>query len=147
MPAEAKTAKKIEKKTEEIAEELKIGLPKGRASLILKLISLLTLVGGLSIIGNAFADTVSPGIDVGFYFLRVITGVIAIGVSYGIAAHKVWAPWLYAVIVITGIIVNLFIAVIPALILAYLFTQWKYFHKESFQESKKKFLNKIKRLI
>ena len=115
---------RFEKKIEKIARELQVSLPASGLPLLLRLIALFTLIGGLSIIGGIFADIVRPPTSTPhFYFLRVIVGVLAIAISYGIIERKRWALWLYAVVVLVGLFINPLVAILPSLILLYLFSK------------------------
>lgn len=116
---------------EKIAKELNVALPSGQMPAPVKLIALFTLVGGLSIIGSIFADVVAPDSEkFGIYILRLIVGLLSVGIAYGIADKRRWALWLYGLIVITGFSVNPVVAILPLGILAYL-----YKHKELFRLS------------
>lgn len=131
---------KHERILEKAAKTLQVDLTTKKIDIWLKLIALLTLVGGLSILGNVISDTVSTrAITPGFYTLRIVIGIMAVSISYGIIERRSWAIWLYAVIVIIGFILNPWIAALPALILIYLYTQRKEF--ESF--SIKKFISGV----
>lgn len=119
---------KHERILERAAKTLQVDLTNKKINIWLKLIALLTLVGGLSILGNVISDTVSTReITPGFYTLRIAIGIMAISISYGIIERQSWAIGLYAVIVVIGLILNPWIAVLPALIFLYLFTQQKHF--------------------
>lgn len=114
---------------EETAKKLHLDLTTKNINVGLKLIALLTLVGGLSILGNIIADTVNTReIHPGFYSLRLVIGVLAIAVSYGIVEKESWSIWLYGVIVLIGFLLNPWAALLPAGILIYLYSK-----KESFK--------------
>ena len=118
----------LDQKAEQVAKEFNVNLPLGNAPLIIKIIALFTLLGGLSVMGSIFGDLVRPGHNnLGLYLLRIITGVLAIVVSYGILHQKKWSIWLYGLIVVIGFLNNPLFAILPAIIVVYLYLKKDYF--------------------
>ena len=115
-------------KIEHAAQVLQISMPLGDMPLSIKLIALFTLTGGLSIMGSMFVDLLRPAhMDIRLYFSRLIIGLFAIGVAYGITKQRTWALWLYTLIVIIGYFNSPLFAILPAVALIYLFSQRSYF--------------------
>lgn len=115
---------KFEDETQKVSEELKINLPGQGLFLPLRLIGLFTLVGGLSIIGSAFANIVdSTATNLGIYILRLLVGALSITSAYGIIEHKRWALWSYGAIVLIGLYYNPVVTILPAIALIYMYTQ------------------------
>ncbi len=111
------------------ASALDVNLPKGHFSLPIRLIMLLTLVGGLSIVGSALTDFISPsGRSFSIYLARLVAGVVFLIIAYGIVRRQRWAIWLYAGLVLVGLFISPPFAFVPALIVLYLYTQRKRFH-------------------
>lgn len=122
----------LESKAQKISEELEVNLPAKGLLLPIRLIALFTLLGGLSILGGAFADIVdSEKTELGIYVMRLIIGLLAVASAYGIIERERWAFWLYGIIVIVGLINNPWIAALPAIALVYLFI-----HRDLFNPSK-----------
>ena len=120
-----KTAKNSEARVAEVAETLNIELPKSKAPLVMKLITLFTLIGGLSIIGSLFVDIGRPSASIQskFYILRLIIGMLAIGTAYGLAKKERWAMWLYGIIAVAGFYLNPITVLIPGTAFAYLYAK------------------------
>jgi len=122
---------KTEQAINKAVKDLGVGLPITNAPITLKLIALATLAGGLSIIGSTLVDIVSPSPITGFfYILRLITGIMAITIAYGITEKKRWALWLYGFIVLISLVANPGLAILPGIILTYLFI-----HRAKFEPS------------
>ena len=118
----------FEKSAEKIAGELKITLPAQGSPLLLRLVALFTLVGGLSILGSLFADIVRPPTSAQhFYLIRIVTGIIAMIISYEIIQKSKLAIWLYGVVVLTGLFINPIVSIFPLAVLIYLFSQRRLF--------------------
>ena len=118
----------VEKKLEEVASELEVKLPKGTLPFTLKIITLIMIVGGLSILGSVFTDFVVPksgGLILHFY--RLLTGVAFLVVAYGIYDRQRWSLWLYGIIVFIGLTINFTLALVPAILVIYLYTKRKIF--------------------
>lgn len=119
---------KVEQEISEVAEDLQISLPHVNLPWPVKLIALFTLVGGLSITASAFADIFSPvKVNFVFYLLRIFTGLAFIFITYGIIKRRRWSLWLYGLLVVVGFFSNPFLALFPAFIVVYLYTQRRYF--------------------
>lgn len=133
-----------EKEVEEVSKTLNITLPFGSMPLPMKVIALLTTVGGLSIVASLLADVVGST-DVSFlrYFLRVITGFLMLLIGYGIIKKKIWALWLYGGISVVGAFVNPAIASIPIAITVYLYYKRDYFDRETLREVLEKLIKKL----
>lgn len=115
---------KFEDETQKVSDELKINLPGQGLFLPLRLIALFTLVGGLSIVGSAFANIVdSSATHIGIYILRLITGALALTSAYGIIERKRWALWSYGAIVLIGIYYNPVVTILPAVAFVYMYSQ------------------------
>lgn len=115
-------------KVEKVTKTLNISLPFGSMPMPIRIITLLTTVGGLGIMGGVFADIVTPQeILLHFYLLRVITGAGMLVVSYGLVKKKEWSLWVYAGFSILGLLVNPVVAIIPTIITAYLYTHRDFF--------------------
>jgi len=99
-------------------------MPSGRLPLLIKIISLFTLIGGLSIIGSLFVDIGRPSgsVSIGFYLLRLLVGATAIAAAYGISKKERWAIWLFGAITMIGFYFNPITGVIPGLVFIYLLT-------------------------
>ncbi len=123
----------VEEGIEEVAKDLKINIPEGSQPLPVKIIALFTLVGGLSVIGSTFSDIFSPSdISLGNYLLRLFAGFVFLLISYGIIRGELWSVWLYFLLVILGFFISsAILLVVPLIIIAYLYTQRKFF-RESF---------------
>lgn len=125
-----KAEKKIEKTTEKVVDELEIRLPKteGVLPFEVRLIMLLSLLGGLAIVGGLFADTFTfEKVNVLFYFFRLSMGLLLIFIAYALHKRRLYALWLFAMSVILGCVSNPLLSILPALIFLYLYTQRKKF--------------------
>jgi hypothetical protein len=121
-------SEKVDEGVKEVAKELKINLPENNTPLVVRLIGVLLLVGGLSMLGSTFGDLFnSSQPDITTYILRIVGGVAFIVISYGLLKQKQWSIWLFAVVVIVGAFFNYFVAILPALIVVYLFFERDYF--------------------
>jgi hypothetical protein len=121
--------KNEESKLAEAAQELHVNLPEGNLPLGLKIVAVLTLVGGLSSLGSAFADIFTfQEFALKPYLLRLIGGGIFIFISYGIVKRQNWATWLYGAMVIVSLFIQWQVAVFPAIIVVYMYLNRKYFY-------------------
>ncbi|RJQ28059.1 hypothetical protein C4565_04195 [Candidatus Parcubacteria bacterium] len=126
-----------QEKTEEgeidkVAEELNVGLPHVKLPTPIRLITLFTLIGGLSILGSVFADVVRPNTEeFGFYILRLFIGILAVATAYGIEQKKRWSLWLYGIIVVIGFFTNPLVTILPLLIFIYLYKRRKLFARSA----------------
>lgn len=117
-----------EKEAQEISKTLNIMLPLGSIPLPIKVIALLTYIGGLSIVASVFADIVWPQrVSWFFYFVRMLTGVLMILVGYGLIKKREWSAWLYGAISFIGLFVNPLLAILPIAITFYLYFNRTYF--------------------
>lgn len=117
-----------EKELEKFGKALHISLPLGRGPFSIKLIALLTSLGGLSILASSLADIVSPQIVAfHFYLLRVATGIIMLLVGYGLIKRLEWSAWLYGVMSVIALYINPVLAVLPVAITMYLWYRSEYF--------------------
>lgn len=113
---------------ERAAEELKISLPQTDLPWVLKIIALFALVGGLSIIGSSFADIFGQEkVGFGRYILRLGSGIAFLLIAYGLVEKRRWAVWLYGFLVVVGLWLNFYLAIFPALIVAYLYFRRRHF--------------------
>lgn len=134
----AEKAKRVEKTVEavvdEVAKDLKIG-PETKANerwlpFGIRLVTLLTLLGGLAILGNAFADNyLFRPIDISFYIFRLVMGLLLILIAYGLHRRRLYAIWILGLALIPSFFANPLLAIFPALILAYLYRNRSYFRK------------------
>jgi len=113
---------KIEKKVEEVAEELQVALPKNGEALGIRIVALMCLVGGLSLMAGMITDIVNPEISFQVYFLRGIMGALFIGVAYGLLKRKLWPLWVLMALVAIGFFTNPAAAVVILLLLIYLWS-------------------------
>ncbi|MBI2024620.1 MAG: hypothetical protein HYT03_00820 [Candidatus Harrisonbacteria bacterium] len=142
------TEKKTKEVVEKAAEKLQIPLPTGRGPLILKLIALLNLAGGLGITGSVLADVATTEmVNIVVYLVRLLVGLLAIAVAYGIIQKKLWSPWLYAGVVLIGLFTNPLLAIVPAIVTIYIFTQRDYFGLPPFKEQVARIQRWIKNLF
>lgn len=131
--APARTTQKEASAFEKAARDINVFLPIGNLPLPIKIIALLTSIGGLSILANILTDIVSPEeVGAGTYFLRLITGLSMVGVSYGLIHRERWSLWVYGFIVGISILINPVLAFLPFAILAYLYTQRDFFRPSVF---------------
>ncbi|MBP6857828.1 MAG: hypothetical protein KBC11_01395 [Candidatus Pacebacteria bacterium] len=102
------------------------------------------IVGGLSILGSVFTDfSVPKGGGFTLHTYRLITGVVFLGVAYGMYTHQRWSLWLYGIIVFIGFFLNFTLAIAPALLVIYLYTQRKMFTPGILDEISNKFFDKV----
>lgn len=113
-----------ENAVEKFAREMKVELPSVDLPIFIKLIALLTLIGGLSIIGGGLADIVRPMPTPFFsYLFRLLIGIGMVFIAHGIISRKRWTIWLYGTTVLVGLLVNPTVAFLPALITFYLYRE------------------------
>ncbi len=113
---------------EEITEDLNVQLPHTNLPLLVRIIILLMLVGGLSIVGGSVADLFNPvDVSVRRYLARVGTGIALITISVGMVKRKRLAVWAYAALVALGMGVNPIVAIVPAGIVVVLYRYRRYF--------------------
>lgn len=133
-----------EAEVEKVSKTLNINLPFGDMPLPMKIIALLTTVGGLSIVASLLADVVgSAEISLPLYLLRIITGVLMLAIGYGIIKKKIWALWLYGGVSVVGLLVNPMISIVPIAITGYLYYERNYFEKETLQEVLEKLIKRL----
>lgn len=129
---------------EKVADELHVNLPEVNLPLGLKLVALLTLVGGLGTLSSMFAGIFdTQDFDLKSYIFRLIGGVIFIAISYGIIKRQNWATWLYGVMVIFSLIINWPLAILPAVIVIYMYFNRKYLYPSIFDNFFNFLSNKI----
>lgn len=120
---------------EEVAEDLNVSLPKVNLPLPLKFIALFTLIGGLSAVGSAFADIFNPeDFVLKSYLLRLIAGGVFVIISYGLVRRANWSTWLYAVSVFVSLFINWPLAILPAVIVVYMYFNRKYLYPSVFDK-------------
>ena len=120
---------------EEVAEDLNVSLPKVNLPLPLKLIALFTLIGGLSAIGTSFADIFNPEeFILKTYLLRLIAGGVFVIISYGLVRKQNWSTWLYGVMVFVSLFINWPLAILPAVIVIYMYFNRKYLYPSVFDK-------------
>ena len=109
---------------ETVAKELKINVPNEKVSFILNIIAFFTILPALNLIASTFIDT---KISTTMYISRLILGLIAIAVAYGILEKERWAIWLYGFLAIIMLSINPIISLLPIVIVIYLYTQRRHF--------------------
>jgi len=141
-----KKESKLEHDVEEVAEELDIHLAHVDLPLPIKIIALFTLVGGLSIIGNAFVNIFAlSDVNVLLYLWGLVVGVLAIFIAYGLIKKERWAVWVYGILVLVALIGNFLVAIIPAAIVVYLYTQKHFFRPSVFDAVLLRIIKSIER--
>lgn len=124
---------------EKAAEDLKLNLPQVNLPLGLKIVALLTLVGGLGTLGNLFANIFdSSTFSFKNYILQLIGGILFIAISYGIIKRQNWATWLYGALVILALFINWPFALLPAAVVVYMYFNHKYLYPSVFDRALKK---------
>lgn len=115
-----------EKKIEKIAEKLDVNLSKTSLPLPVKVITLIIVAGGLSILGSTLTDFIIPnsGSNI-LHVYRMLIGLVFLAIAYGLYDRRRWALWLYGIIVFFGIFLNFALAIVPTLLVIYLYTQRK----------------------
>lgn len=108
---------------EDIAEHLAVKLPKQNLPLPMRIIMLVFVIGGLSILTSIFTDFVASDSSLVLYIYRLMTGAAFLLIAYGLYERRRWSVWLYGLLVFVGLIINFFLALAPALLVAYLYTQ------------------------
>lgn len=116
-----------EQSLERVARDLQTNLPKGKMPFLMKVVALLLLVGGLGISGSVLTDFISTEeIGFGYYITRLIVGFVMILIAYGLFRRRRWSLWLYALVIIVGLFVNLMLTLFPLAIFIYLYVHRKY---------------------
>lgn len=117
-----------EQQAEKISSEMQIKLPGEGLPFLVRIVALVTLVGGLGIMESVFSEIVKPAsASAGFYVLRIVVGITAFAISYLIVAKSRLAIWLYGLITLISIFVNPAVSLLPAILFGYLLYQKKYF--------------------
>jgi hypothetical protein len=90
-----------------------------------KVIALLTSIGGLSITAGSLTDIIQPFayFSLSFHLLRLVVGVSMLAISYALIKRQRWGVWLYGVIVLISFFVNPPLSLLPLAIVFYLYTQ------------------------
>ena len=136
--------KQEETVVESVAEQLHVDLPQVNIPLPMKLIALLTLIGGLSTLASTFTGIFSATeVTASRYILNVVAGVLFIAISYGLIKRQNWATWLYGLIVIVGLFINWAFSILPALIVIYLIINRKYLYPSIFDKLVTKLSHKL----
>ena len=109
-----------EEKIEEAAEDLELKLPEG-LPVPLKIIVLVVMIGGLSVLASTFSGVFSFA-DIGFdiYLIRLLAGVMLVVSAYGMVKRKMWSLWVFAVFTVIALFFNPLFTILPSLILGYL---------------------------
>lgn len=116
-----------EKEVQKVTKVLHIPLPFGSMPLPMKVLTLLTSAGGLSIVASIFSDIISPQETiVFFYLLRIVTGLLMLTVAYGLIKRKVWSLWLYGGIAAISFFINPVLSLLPIGITIYLYLRRSY---------------------
>lgn len=118
---------------EQVAHDLQLNLPLTNLPLIDKIIALLTLIGGLGILGSTLADIFYPDrIAFYLYTIRLVAGFSFLGISYGLIHRQRWAIWWYSFLVVLALFINPVAALVPGLIVIYLYSQGHLFAESIF---------------
>lgn len=121
---------------EEVVEQMDVKLPKVSLPLPMKLIALITFVGGLGILGSSLTGVFSPnGNTFKGYILNLIAGIVFVGVAYGLYRQQNWSTWLYGVTVVIGLFINPAYSVVPAIIVIYLIMNRRYLYASIFDRT------------
>ena len=121
------TESSTERAVEKVAEALDIHIPKERVPLPLRILMLLMVIGGLSILGSSITDfTITSDEGLIAYLYRLVTGIGFLSVAYFIYARSRWASWIYGGITFIGLLFNFSKALVPALIVFYLYKRRNY---------------------
>src|SRR3989344_788837 len=82
-----------ESKLEEIAEELQLIIPKSHKSMGVRVVALLSLVGGVGILSAAITDILSYKVSFIIRLASGATGFIFLAIAYGLIKKRRWAIW------------------------------------------------------
>jgi hypothetical protein len=117
----------VEQVVEQVADDLDIKLPSEKQFPFgIRLVILLTLLGGVAIVGNIFADSYSfQPISISFYIFRLIMGLLLVLIAYGLHQRRLFAIWILGFTTIISFISNPFLAILPIATLIYLYTKRK----------------------
>ena len=110
-------------KIEQIAKELQVILPKSKEPLGIRIIALLSLVGGLSLLGGTVTDIFNQKLSLFKYLVRGGSGIIFLAIAYGLIRGRRWAMWLFGAVVLVGLFVNPGCAIIPLFIFLYIWSR------------------------
>ena len=112
-----------EQKVADATKALNIDIPLGTLPLALRLIALFTLLGGLGMVSSLFVDIGRPSGSIAppFYILRLVIGTIAVLTAYAMIRRNRGVLWLYGALTLIGLYFNPVSAVIPFLVLMYLY--------------------------
>lgn len=128
-PTEEAVQTEEETVVEEVAEELNVNLPKVNLPLPMKIVALITLIGGLSLIASSFTNIFdSTQIPLKTYLLNLVAGFIFIVISYLLVKRQNLATWLYGLLVVIALFINWPLAVLPLILLVYLIFNRKYLY-------------------
>jgi hypothetical protein len=113
---------KSEREVKKVTSVLDIKMPSGNMPFVLRLIIVLTLIGGLSTIGSLLVGIGQPSASVEsrLYLFRLIIGIFAIWTAYGLVRRKKWTLWAYCAIAFFGFILNPITALVPGAVVVYL---------------------------
>jgi len=113
----------------------------------MKIITVFTLIGGLSIVGSLFVNIVQPNNSISgpFYILQIFTGVIALSAGYSIIKKSRAAFWLYALITVVALCLNPITALVPGAVSVYMYRKRKCFQKTRLDVLLRKILDKIQK--
>jgi len=135
--------KKGERKIAKAAEELDIKRPKTKWPLGLKIAAFFLLIGGVALVGAAFADIFGSQISIGVILLKIIVGIASLFTAYGFIKQLRWSLWLFGMMVAVIILINPVLAILYVLILVYLINNKEIFKKgeidEFFESARDKF--------
>ncbi|MDP3954359.1 MAG: hypothetical protein Q8Q06_02995 [bacterium] len=111
---------KAEKAVEKIAEEMNVLLPKNGETIGVRIIALLSLVGGLGILGAIITDIFGGEVSFGIRFARMLSGVSFLVIAYGMIKRRRWAIWFWGLITLVAAFTNPSAAIILVAIFIYL---------------------------
>ncbi len=99
------------------------------------MIALLSSIGGISILAGIVADIFQPDhVSLHSLLWQIITGIVMITVGYGILTRKGWTVWLYGAISLSSLFFNPVLAIMPLLIVSYLYSRKIYFDRNAPKE-------------
>ena len=109
-----------ESKLEEIAEELQLIIPKSHKSMGVRVVALLSLVGGVGILSAAITDIFSYKVSFIIRLASGATGFIFLAIAYGLIKKRRWAIWLWGLVSLVAAFSNPASAIILVAIFVYL---------------------------
>lgn len=119
-PAGEKPPTKSERVIEDVTQELGVSVPKGGAPLFIRLIALILIIGGVSLMASAFTNILNRNVSFGYQLISVLSGALILAAAYSLVKRMRLALWLLSIFIIIGLFVNAPLVILPAGILAFL---------------------------